>query len=311
MTFALMAYNQERYILEAVEGALAQTYQPLEIIASDDCSTDGTFDILRAVSRRYRGPHKLTVQRNRVNLGIAEHVNVLFEQARGRFVVLAAGDDIAVPDRTAITVRRMLQPDRPTFVETAYEAIDQDGAVLHARKGAFPSDRSVSLKDVTEGRGRNFVGAARTYNKDALLIYPGINARCPTEDSVLLLRSLLIGDGAYLGEIGVRRRSHSNNASGPDAIARMDMPRIWAQYRADIHVAQAAGVASPAQAAEVESWITVSSLRRAFRMTTLSQRLRLSVGILLSEIKSGEMMRLIVHLMKLSFMRMGGKNARP
>ena len=47
VTFALFAYNQEQYIREAIEGAFAQTYQPLEIILSDDCSTDRTFEIMR------------------------------------------------------------------------------------------------------------------------------------------------------------------------------------------------------------------------------------------------------------------------
>jgi len=37
LTFALFGYNQEQYIREAVEGAFAQTYSPLEIILSDDC----------------------------------------------------------------------------------------------------------------------------------------------------------------------------------------------------------------------------------------------------------------------------------
>ena len=40
VTFALFAYNQEQYIREAVEGAFSQTYEPLEIILSDDCSSD-------------------------------------------------------------------------------------------------------------------------------------------------------------------------------------------------------------------------------------------------------------------------------
>ena len=42
MTFVLLAYNQEKYIREAVDGALAQTYHPLKIILSDDCSSDRT-----------------------------------------------------------------------------------------------------------------------------------------------------------------------------------------------------------------------------------------------------------------------------
>ena len=47
VTFALFAYNQENYIRAAVEGAFAQTYQPLEIILSDDCSKDRTFEIMQ------------------------------------------------------------------------------------------------------------------------------------------------------------------------------------------------------------------------------------------------------------------------
>jgi hypothetical protein len=45
VTFALFAYNQEKYIREAVEGAFAQTYEPIEVILSEDYSTDRTFEI--------------------------------------------------------------------------------------------------------------------------------------------------------------------------------------------------------------------------------------------------------------------------
>ncbi|HUF60663.1 MAG TPA: glycosyltransferase, partial [Verrucomicrobiales bacterium] len=50
VSFLLLAYNQEQYIHEAVEGAFSQTYSPLEIILSDDCSTDRTFEIMREMA---------------------------------------------------------------------------------------------------------------------------------------------------------------------------------------------------------------------------------------------------------------------
>ena len=59
--FGLLAYNQEPFIREAVEGALAQTYAPLEIILSDDCSTDRTFEIMQETVAAYRGPHKVVL----------------------------------------------------------------------------------------------------------------------------------------------------------------------------------------------------------------------------------------------------------
>jgi glycosyltransferase involved in cell wall biosynthesis len=48
LTLAMFAYNHERFIAEAVRGALRQTYSPLEIIISDDCSTDRTFEIIQS-----------------------------------------------------------------------------------------------------------------------------------------------------------------------------------------------------------------------------------------------------------------------
>ena len=46
----VLGYNQESIIRKAVEGAFAQTYIPLEIVLSDDCSTDRTFDIMREMA---------------------------------------------------------------------------------------------------------------------------------------------------------------------------------------------------------------------------------------------------------------------
>ena len=57
VTFALFAYNQEKYIREAIEGEFARAYQPLKIIISDDCSSDKTFDIINELVQNYQGPH--------------------------------------------------------------------------------------------------------------------------------------------------------------------------------------------------------------------------------------------------------------
>ena len=48
VSFCVKCYNQERYIGEALEGAFAQTYRPLEIVISDDASTDLSWEIIQA-----------------------------------------------------------------------------------------------------------------------------------------------------------------------------------------------------------------------------------------------------------------------
>ena len=46
-TLFIAFYNQEDFVEDAVKGALSQTYENLEIILSDDCSTDKTFDEIK------------------------------------------------------------------------------------------------------------------------------------------------------------------------------------------------------------------------------------------------------------------------
>lgn len=104
VTFILFAYNQEAYIREAVEGAFAQTYEPLEIILSDDCSTDRTFSIMQEMVASYDGRHRVSLGCNQINLGLASHVNAALKRSHGEIILLAAGDDVSLPNRAEYSV---------------------------------------------------------------------------------------------------------------------------------------------------------------------------------------------------------------
>ena len=88
ITFALFAYNQEKFIEEAVLGVFYQTYSPLEIILSDDGSSDNTFEIMSRMASEYVGPHTIVLNRNQPNIGLIQHVNkVVDEISKGEIVV--------------------------------------------------------------------------------------------------------------------------------------------------------------------------------------------------------------------------------
>lgn len=108
VTFALFAYNQEKYIREAVEGAFAQTYEPLEIILSDDCSTDDTFKIMLKLAADYSGPHQIICRQNCENIGTYNHVITVAREANGQFLIVNAGDDVSYPNRAEILVHNWL-----------------------------------------------------------------------------------------------------------------------------------------------------------------------------------------------------------
>lgn len=129
VTFALFAYNQEKFIREAVEGAFAQTYEPLEIILSDDCSTDRTFAIMQEMAAAYRGPHRVRAVQTPKNLGVTQHVLLRGREAAGDIVVVAAGDDISLPERVGCHVPCYADPT-VWGVSTGFQLIGENTGSL-------------------------------------------------------------------------------------------------------------------------------------------------------------------------------------
>lgn len=129
VTFALFAYNQAEYIREALEGALSQTYEPLEVIVSDDCSTDRTYALIQEVAGDYRGPHKVVVRRTSRNSGILSHVVEVAKEAQGHLIVLAAGDDVSKPERTEKLVESWLATGA-WGLHSRFDRIDRSGRVI-------------------------------------------------------------------------------------------------------------------------------------------------------------------------------------
>ncbi|MBB6087566.1 glycosyltransferase [Wenzhouxiangella marina] len=183
VTFAVFAYNQEKYIREAVEGAFAQTYSPLEIILSDDCSSDRTFEIIAEMAKAYRGPHKVVINRNVVNLGVLGHVRRTTELARGRFVVMAAGDDISYPERSRTLVEAW--KSGANAICSSCELIDGSGKVV--QRYWEPKDDSHSrLHWVKEISSSVFVyGASSAYDRSILEKLPASELPVMSEDAPL------------------------------------------------------------------------------------------------------------------------------
>lgn len=104
VTFAIFTFNQEKFVREAIQAAFAQTYEPMEIILSDDCSSDQTLEILQTMAREYRGTKHVIARQTKSNCGTLLHVAEVAKLARGELLVLAAGDDVSKPQRTSTLV---------------------------------------------------------------------------------------------------------------------------------------------------------------------------------------------------------------
>lgn len=113
VSIGLPVYNGERYLAEAIDSLLAQTYDDFELIISDNASTDATEAICRGYCER---DSRVTYTRNETNIGAAPNYNRVFELSRGEYFRWAAHDDVC----------------KPEFVERCVQALDTDPSVVLA-----------------------------------------------------------------------------------------------------------------------------------------------------------------------------------
>lgn len=196
VTFIIVAFNQENYIGEAVDGALAQTYAPLEILISDDCSTDRTYDLISQKVADYNGPHKVQVIRNEKNLGLARHLNAILSRAHGEIITWAAGDDIALPQRTETFVSIIHDQKNIVAAHSAVVEIDELGTDLRTRK--HPDDtRNITMTNVLE-KGVSIVTQSCAFRRSLLDRFGPFTDQLTNEGKAMAFRVAAIGRICYV-----------------------------------------------------------------------------------------------------------------
>ncbi len=194
VSVCMICYNQEQYITEAVNSMLAQTYSPLEIIVSDDCSTDRTWDILQQIKDDYKGPHELIIHRNEKNLRIIRNLCTAFHLAHGELVVKADGDDVSMPNRVQKTVEHWLSTNKEAWcLCSAYQKINVKGDFLGHQPVPFTGLDTRSIRDICYGYGYFYLGAASAYRRDVIEQFPTAEYERACDDSVFTIRCAMLG----------------------------------------------------------------------------------------------------------------------
>ena len=88
----ISAFNAENTIEKSVESISDQSYKNLEILVSDDCSTDNTYEMLMKMNSK---DERIVVIKNQKNLGLTKSLNNLLNLARGEYIARHDADDIS------------------------------------------------------------------------------------------------------------------------------------------------------------------------------------------------------------------------
>lgn len=271
VSFILLCYRQESFVQDAVQAALSQDYDNLEIIISDDCSPDSTYEVIESEYLRYSGSHEVVINRNASNLGLAAHFNAMLARARGEIIVVAAGDDISLSHRVSDTVKIFSANPGVMAVSFSDIRIDASGEERRPLKGRG-GPVIVSLDDFLKRKGYPLSAASRGFRREVYSTFGALNDRCPTEDTPFLLRSLMLGDIFVSHAPGIKYRIHGENLSGHNLLSRMNFEEIRCQYLSDIEVGYLCKKISRDQRLVMEGWVERNYKERLFFRTVYEKK---------------------------------------
>ncbi len=118
-------YNYGRYLRHCFDSVFAQTYRNIEVLFSDNSSTDESWHIALEYARRY--PDQMTIMRNRQNMGPQSNSENCYRMARGKYFVLLCSDDAFLPGFVEQCVRVMETNKTAKFTMVHRRIIDAVG----------------------------------------------------------------------------------------------------------------------------------------------------------------------------------------
>ncbi len=131
VTIAIPTYNRaDTYLPQVLHSAINQTYSPLEIIVSDNCSTDNTEEVVG----KFLVDPRLRYIKHKENIGALENSNFCLKEAKGDYFLLLHDDDVIDKDHIEACLKAANYRTTIGLIRTGIRWIDQDGKVLYTRE---------------------------------------------------------------------------------------------------------------------------------------------------------------------------------
>jgi len=224
-------FNSGKFIPDAVQSVLDQTYQRLEVIVVDDGSTDATKDILR----EFNGHIRYCYQENR---GPSAARNIGITSARGDYICFLDADDIWMPNKLEVQLAFMEHYDNISLVFSDTEAVDSDQG-LHISilpQTVFQADliSQIPLQDAfTKLLIANFIPTSMVMARKQCFAEAGLfdEGLRVAEDRDMWLRIAACFKIAYIPLILGKKRNHEANISSDTELTLRCRIEVWGNAR--------------------------------------------------------------------------------
>ena len=252
VSIVLLAYNQERTVQRAAASCLAQDCEPVEIILSDDASTDSTFELLQKIAADYRGPHRVWARRSAENLGIGAHYNELLAASHGRLLITAAGDDISEPDRARRLIAAWEATDeRADLIASHVIDLDHDDQLHEIMR---VDDLAVYKSPQDWAAKRPYIiGAGHAFTRRMMERFGPMSSGVFYEDQIMVFRAIASG-GAITVDAPLVHYRRGGTSRKPDFESTEHM-RWWTTRQLGRELAEMNQLISDATMADCEKLV--------------------------------------------------------
>ncbi len=235
-TFSILlpVYNGQRYLIEAIESALSQSFSDFELLIADDCSNDQSSKIIDTYARK---DSRIIAWRNENNLGLFGNYNACLKRASGRLIKPFAQDDFFAPNILAEFRKIFEKFPKTALVSCARRTVNQDGKELKVLR-SFRSDKQRSYAEVLED---NLLTLANDIGEPSTVAFQTAFAGDGFDESLYHLgdvefwfRIIERGNYYYLNEVLCNFRTHEGSTTSKNARGlrfALDMIKLGQKYR--------------------------------------------------------------------------------
>ena len=109
VTIGIPAYNAAHFISRTLDCVLNQTFDDIQVLVVDDCSTDNTFDVLQSIQRIHPKGNHVQLIKHGVNQGVSAARNRIIKEAEGEYLYFMDSDDTIEPDTISLLYEKVVE----------------------------------------------------------------------------------------------------------------------------------------------------------------------------------------------------------
>ena len=220
-------YNGEKFIGEAIESVINQTYKNWELIIVDDDSTDKSEEIVK----QYLLDNRIQYIQHKKNKGIPSARNTGIKKSNGEFIALLDDDDMWIPSKLAIQLEEF-QKSKDVFglVFGNIRVINSGGCIIHEAESLKINLENLSKEDVIRNLFLyNFISSITAmFKSECITEVGGFNEEITWggDDYDLWLRLANRFKFAYINKVLGIKRVHNDNYSQTERMIKGEIQLI-------------------------------------------------------------------------------------